>query len=146
MKKFKISLAGKSAAILLLLLLCLVSLIVPGCSKDSVNEDDDEEKFTITYRIMEYSGGPEPDILEVSYTDAKGDKVATDYAGFGLGKEVRVTKPFDATLSVKAHNPSTTEFAEILLQISVGLEEVEAVEFFIEPNTTLTHEAKHRLR
>jgi len=148
MKILENCLFSRSRSILSLLLISFVSFSLISCSKDGgdSDEDDDEEKFTITYRIFEPSVTLKPNILEVSYIDAKGDKITTDYAGFGLGKEIRVAKPFDAIMSVKSHNPSTTEYAQMKLQISLGLNEVQVVEVSIEPNTTLTHEIKYVLR
>lgn len=131
-----------------LLLVALSSLSVISCSKsDGEDEEDNGEELTkITYRLIESSRLLMPNILEVGYTNEKGEMVKTDYTGFLPEKSVRVKKPFDATLVVKAQNTSSTEQAQILLQILVDLDPVDAVELALEPNTTMTQQVKHNLR
>ncbi|GAB3420573.1 hypothetical protein [Niabella aquatica] len=126
MKTLKINLTGKIPTSVALLLAAFVSLLMLSCSKSGVEKEGEDEGDTeIRYTIALDNTAAKNAGLTITYATGNGP-VTTDAPGFGLsttsesaGKNVKVSKPFPASLSVSVQNSATAQ-ADFRLQIQVN--------------------------
>ncbi|MGC4233836.1 MAG: hypothetical protein QM594_12735 [Niabella sp.] len=141
MKKLKINLTDKVPTSVVLLLGTLVSLAMLSCSKSGVEDEKEEGDTEIRYIIALDNAAAKNAGLTISYMTGSG-QVTTDAPGFGLsttsesaGKNVKVTKPFHAGMSVSVQNSSTVQ-ADLRLQINVDNTVKKSIALKVPANST----------